>query len=442
MAGYGAVIFRRTSPQITQTGGLWDTSQKIYPYAKGKPRQTPWLGWEWPQHGTNIRFSHLQHEDDKLKWQGAQIPYIAFDELTHFTESQFFYLLSRNRSPVPGIQPIMRATTNPDPDSWVKRFLAPWVDDDYPNRAMSGEVRWFYRDGDTIVWLASPQERPDFIPRDEVHSVTFIEAHLEDNPALMRADPGYRGRIAAMPLVERIILSGGPGAWKVRVDGNMFKRDWFEIVDHAPADLFPVVRRWDLAATEPRKGFSDPDWTVGVKMGRTVSGVYYVLDAVFLRATPGEVKRVVLQTAQLDGSEVSIRLPQDPGQAGKSQAHDFVTALSGYDVGAMIESGDKVTRAKPLSAQAEVGNVKLVNNGPWLAQWLNQVCAFPNTRAHDDAVDASSGALEFLSGLGRRIPLYDEPLPEPANEKELGDAIREAQVDPWNYLTRLGMWGD
>src|SRR5690242_6961902 len=66
VSGYGAVIFRRTSPQITQTGGLWETSQKVYPHAKGKPRQTPWLGWEWPQYGTNVRFSHLQHEDDKL----------------------------------------------------------------------------------------------------------------------------------------------------------------------------------------------------------------------------------------------------------------------------------------------------------------------------------------------------------------------------------------
>lgn len=396
ISGYGAVIFRRTSPQITQTGGLWETSQKIYPYTRGKPRQTPWLGWEWPQHGTNVRFSHLQHEDDKLKWQGAQIPYIAFDELTHFTESQFFYLLSRNRSPVAGVQPIMRATTNPDPESWVRRFLAPWVDDTYPDPAKSGEVRWFYRDGDSIIWLHSPSARPDFIPRDEVHSVTFIEAHLEDNPALMESDPGYRGRIAALPLVERIILSGGPDAWKVRLDGNMFKRHWFPLVDAAPAELAQVVRRWDLASTEPRKGYEDPDWTCGVKMGRDVSGVCYVLDVIFARDTPGAVKQLIKQTAELDGKNVAIRLPQDPGQAGKSQVHDLVTMLAGYDVRGEPESGDKVTRAKPYSGQAEVGNVRIVA-GAWNDQYLNQLAAFPSPRVHDDAVDASSGAYDALS---------------------------------------------
>lgn len=438
-SGFGAVIFRRTSPQITQTGGLWETSQKIYPLAGGKPRQTPWLGWEWKQHGTSIRFSHLQHEDDKLKWQGAQIPSIGFDELTHFTESQFFYLLSRNRSPIPGVKPRIRATTNPDPDSWVKRFLAPWVDDEYPDPAASGEVRWFYRDGDTIIWLRSPAERPAHIPRDEVHSVTFIEARLEDNPALVESDPGYKGRLQAMPLYDRIILSGGPGAWKVRLDGNLFKRHWFPIVDAAPADVEAVVRRWDLASTEPRKGYEDPDYTAGVKMARTREGVYYVLDCLLTQSTPGAVKALVKQTAALDGDGVAIRIPQDPGQAGKGQLEDFVTMLNGYDVRGEPETGDKVTRAKPFSAQAEVGNVRLVR-GSWNDAYLNQLTAFPNARVHDDAVDASSGAYRDLTAR-RMIPLADEPDPAaPEAEKKLIEAINEAQSDPFAYADRLGLW--
>lgn len=394
---YGAVIFRRTSPQITQPGGLWETSLKLYPLMGGKPRKNPWLGWEWAQFETSVRFSHMQYEENREDWQGSQLDWCGFDELTHFTEGQFFYMLSRLRHAGDGgIKPILRATTNPDPDSWVRTFLAPWVDDEYPDPAKSGEVRWFYRDGDTIVWLHSPQERPDFVEHDDVHSVTFIESHLEDNPALMASDPGYRGRIRAMPLVDRIILAGGPQAWKVRREGNMFKRPWFEVVDAIPADLVAQVRRWDLAGTEPQKGKNDPDWTCGVKMGRTVGGVYYVLDAVFLQGTPGEVKRVVKQTAELDGRSVPVRVPQDPGQAGKGQAHDFVASLDGWDVAGVLESGDKVTRAKPFSAQCEVGNVKLVR-GPWVEQWLNQICAFPNKIVHDDAVDASDGAHDYLS---------------------------------------------
>lgn len=395
---YGAVIFRRTSPQITATGGLWETSQKIYPYAGGKPRKTPWLGWEWAAHHTSVRFHHLQREEDKLAWQGAQLDYAGFDELTHFSEGQFFYLLSRLRNTSGGVKPILRATTNPDPDSWVRSFLAPWVDDEYPDPAKSGEVRWFYRDGDTVMWLRSPSERPPHIERQFVYSVTFIEAHLEDNPALMEADPRYRGRIQALPLVERIILSGGPDAWKVRLDGNMFKRHWFPIVDAAPAELQATVRRWDLAGTEPRKSFSDPDYTAGVKIGRTADGVYYVLDCLLEQLSPAGVKALVKQTAAVDGTRVAVRISQDPAQAGKDQIEQYVLLLDGYDVRGERETGDKVLRARSLSAQAEVGNVRIVR-GHWNDAYLNQLTAFPNPRVHDDAVDASTGAYRDLQAL-------------------------------------------
>ena len=426
---YGAVIFRRTSPQITATGGLWETSQKIYPYAAGKPRKTPWLGWEWPQHGTSVRFHHLQHEEDKLAWQGAQLDYAGFDELTHFSEGQFFYLLSRLRNTSGGVKPILRATTNPDPDSWVRTFLAPWVDDEYPDSAPSGAVRWFYREGDTIIWLHAPADRPAHIPRDNVYSVTFIEAHLEDNPALMESDPGYRGRIQALPLVERIILSGGPDAWKVRIDGNLFKRHWFgEPVKEAPAELEAIVRRWDLASTEPRKGYEDPDYTAGVKMGRTHEGIYYVLDCILVQETPGAVKKLVQQTAALDGRNVAIRIPQDPGQAGKGQLADFVRLLDGYDVRGEPETGDKVTRVKPVSAQAEAGNVKIVR-GHWNAAYLNQLTAFPNARVHDDAVDATAGAYHDLTPIREpRVRFFD------------ADKPTEAPTDPLEHYIRRMSW--
>lgn len=408
--GYGAVIFRRTSPQITQTGGLWETSQLIYPHAGGKPRKTPWLGWEWPKLETSVRFHHLQHEDDKLAWQGSQLGYVGFDELTHFSEGQFFYLLSRLRNPHDGgIKPVMRATTNPDPESWVRFFLAPWVDDTYPDPAKSGEVRWFYRDADTICWLRSPADRPPSVARESVHSATFIEAHLEDNPALMASDPGYRGRIAALPLVERMILSGGPDAWKVRRDGNMFKRHWFPIVEVAPADLQATVRHWDLAGTEPRKGQNEPDYTCGVLMGRATDGNYYVLDCLLEQLSPANVRSLVKQTAILDGAGVSVRLNQDPAQAGQDQVDEYIKMLDGFDVRAERETGDKALRASPLSAQAEAGNVRLIRSH-WNTPYLNQLTAFPNSRVKDDAVDASASAYRDLLALtenGVRMRFFD-----------------------------------
>lgn len=389
---FGAVIFRRTSPQITQQGGLWDESGKLYPFAGGTPKQDP-LQWVWPQFRTRVRFAHMQYESDRFNWQGSQIPYIAFDELTHFTEGQFFYMLSRNRS-ICGVKPRMRATTNPDADSWVKVFLAPWVDDAYPDPAQSGEVRWFYRDAGQLLWLRHPDQRPAHVAEDHLKSGTFIAATLTDNPKLMAADPSYKANLLALPLVERERLLAG--SWSIRPSGNLFKRHWFKIIDAAPTTAVETVRRWDLASTEPRKGATDPDWTCGVKMCRTAEGAFCILDVIFIRETPGAVKALVKQTAELDGRRVTIRFAQDPGQAGKAQLHDYVTLLNGFPVGGEPETGDKVTRAGPFSSQCEAGNVSLVH-GPWIEQYLNQLTAFPVPQIHDDAVDASSGAHAWLS---------------------------------------------
>jgi hypothetical protein len=114
------VFFRRLTPQITNPGGLWDESQNFYPRLGGIPH-VGMREWRWPRAG-KIKFSHLQFDSTVYDWQGAQIALICFDELTHFTAHQFFYMVSRNRSTC-GVRPYIRATCNPDADSWVADFL-------------------------------------------------------------------------------------------------------------------------------------------------------------------------------------------------------------------------------------------------------------------------------------------------------------------------------
>jgi hypothetical protein len=109
--GFSAVFFRRTTPQITNPGGLWDESLNFYPRFGGAPHRRA-QEWRWPR-GGKIKFSHLQHNSTVYEWQGAQITLICFDELTHFTAHQFFFLVSRNRSTC-GVRPYIRATCNPD----------------------------------------------------------------------------------------------------------------------------------------------------------------------------------------------------------------------------------------------------------------------------------------------------------------------------------------
>nr|WP_238313975.1 phage terminase large subunit [Methylobacterium crusticola] len=91
-------------------------------------------------------------------------------------------------------------------------------------------------------------------------------------------------------------------------------------------------------------------------------------------------------------------MPQDPGQAGKAQSRYLVGRLAGFDARATPESGDKATRAAPVSAQAEAGNLLLVA-GAWNDAFLDELCAFPNG-AYLDQVDALSRAFSALARPG------------------------------------------
>ena len=110
---------------IRAEGGLWDASKSIYSLIDAAYPRDSRLEWVFPSN-VKLKFSHLEYEKNIYDWQGSEIPFIGFDELTHFTSSMFFYLLSRNRSTC-GVKPYIRATCNPDPDSWVADLIAWWI---------------------------------------------------------------------------------------------------------------------------------------------------------------------------------------------------------------------------------------------------------------------------------------------------------------------------
>ncbi len=401
--GYGAVIFRRTYPEIKNEGGLWDTSMEIYPLIGSTPKESG-LEHLFPG-GQAIRFAHMQHEKDKLGWQGSQIPFIGWDELTHFSKGQFFYMMSRNRSTC-GVKPYMRATCNPSASSWVAEFIAWWIDQEtgFPIPERDGKIRWFVRKGDEIRWADNILEaRLLCAPGQEPKTFTFISAKVTDNKILMEADPGYISNLHALPMFERMQLL--KGNWKVRPTAGMFfQRQWFKIVEAAPV-AGQVVRYWDRAATEPTER-TDPDWTVGVKMLKAEDGLFYVLDIKRFRARPDGVRNAIVATASQDGEEVQQWLEQDPGQAGVAEIMYLTRALAGYQVYANKVTEKKITRAKPFSAQCEAGNVVLVR-APWNAAFLDELESFSDrdelpdelkleAEPKDDQVDGASGAFNAL----------------------------------------------
>lgn len=387
---FGAVTFRRTTKQVQSEGGLWDTAEELYTAIGAKPNGQH-LHFTWPT-GARHTFAHMEHEKNRLDWQGAQIPLIQFDELTHFTWKQFSYMLSRNRS-VSGVPGRIRATLNPDPDHWARRFIDWWIDDDgFAIAERSGIIRWFVVSGDDVVWADSREELIEKQPGSLPKSFTFIKSSLKDNKILMESDPGYLANLQALPRVERAQLLDGN--WNIRPTAGMyFRRSDFEVVDAAPP-CTKWVRAWDQAGTAKKSDSDDPDWTAGVKMGRTQDGRYVIAHVDRFRDNPSRVDQRIHNTATADERSTTVRLAQDPGQAGKSQVRAQTSMLSGFTVRSKPVTGDKETRAKPLSSQVEAGNVMIVRGG-WNEDFLREMENFPEG-AHDDQVDAASDAFDEL----------------------------------------------
>lgn len=423
--GFGSVIFRRTTPQIRSEGGLWDTSEEMYPALKAEPKESS-LEWVFPPHQNKIKFAHLEYEKNVLDWQGSQVPLICFDELTHFTQKQFFYLMSRNRS-VCGVKPYIRATTNPDADSWVAEFIAFWINQEtgYPIPERSGVLRWFIRINGEIIWDDSRealiQDYPEAIPK----SVTFIPASLADNKILEQKDPGYRANLRALSLVDNERLE--KGNWKIKPEaGTMFRREWFEILDEIPAGLRGHVRFYDMAGTEKSKKNTDPDWTAGCKMARDKDN-YYVLDMIHVQRNPTDTDAIIEKTLEVDGYEVVQRMEQEPGSSGKKVIADYKRGMfRGYNYDGVPSTGSKVARANRASAAAGAGRIKLIR-GPWIESFITEAEFFPDG-PHDDQVDAFTGAFNYLSGKGTgNAP--KTPLPQEPESRETVQAHRRRQAE-------------
>lgn len=273
---FGAVVFRRTYPMIMNEGGLWDTSKALYPLVGAVPRENQ-LDWKFPS-GAAVSFRHLQYERNVLDWQGSQVPLLIFDELTHFTAKQFWYMLSRNRSTC-GVRPYVRASCNPDPDSWVAELIAWWIGEDgFPLPGRAGQLRYFTRDGENMVWGDTAEEVVAKAPHlfagelaaTRPKSLTFIPGSIYENKKLLEVNPEYLGNLMAQDVETRAQLL--EGNWKVKVDGlALFEHQrLFDLFsNHLPAEAQPL-----RCITCDAAGFGSDLCVIGAWVGyEVVAGV-------------------------------------------------------------------------------------------------------------------------------------------------------------------------
>ena len=227
---YRGLILRRTFPQLE---ALITRSRELYPLAFPKARyNTTAHMWLFPK-GARIFFGSMQYEHNKYDYQGKPYDFIAFDELTHFSQSQYEYLKSRNRPTGPGTRVYMRATANPGGvgHGWVKaRFITPAQ----PMRTIWEEREVRTPDGGTIT-----------VRRDRV----FVPSTVFDNQALLANDPNYLATLAMRPEAERNALLYGD--WN-SFEGQFFS-EWSDLPEHYAdrigthvIDPFEIPAGWQI----------------------------------------------------------------------------------------------------------------------------------------------------------------------------------------------------
>jgi predicted phage terminase large subunit-like protein len=427
---YRGVIFRKSYPELLAPLGLVDESYGLYSDLGGQFVAKPNPVWRWNAYGSKIEFRHLQHEKTKYQYKGAQFTRLGFDELAGdetqgFSEDQFFYMLSRNRS-MCGIKPQTRATTNPDPDSWVARFIQWWWDpkDGYAIPERSGVVRYFLRINQVIYWaddkeslITEFRDELDEIceqsfglvkPQDLIKSFTFICSSVFDNRLLLDKNPGYLAELNAQHNVEKERLLFGN--WKIRfAAGLVFSGEWFKVIDYKDLPCEPLIkiRFWDLAATSREDAGKKTCSTAGCLMAMIGTNIY-ILDLLVFQRKAGEVFEAIKGTAIADGINTKIRYELEGGASSKILESDFAGELQSvnreFDIRAIKPDKSKLQRALPLATQAQQGHVFLIR-GDWNGQFLSAVESFDGLfkATVNDIVDSATGAYEQVTNAQNAI---------------------------------------
>lgn len=376
LKGFYAVLFRRTYPEIKNPGGLWDESWKVYPYANAEARAIDYA-WEWGT-GSKVKMSHMEHDKDRYSHQGAQYAWIGFDELTHFSREAFLYMFSRNRT-MCGMKPKIRATTNPDSESWVREMIDWWVKEDgLIDRERAKKVKWFTIENDKFVWSDEPREG--------YKSFQLIPATLSDNQKLLDADPGYVNNLKALPLVERERLLNGN--WNISNKGGIFKKEWLEgVYSGGKPPYLMILQSWDTAFKASELNDPSACVTLGVHEGGV--DVLHVLNE--RMEYPTLKARVVEHAKTWQADEVLI----EDKASGQSLIQDLRTTTM-LPIKAMMPTADKITRASSTSIFFENGKVFFPEFATWKSDIIAQLLAFPKGK-HDDVVDAFSMAFARLA---------------------------------------------
>lgn len=431
-------VFRLNATDMKGGGGLFQTACRMFQAYDKRVKYTKQPMCITFPSGATINFTGIDGDSGLDSIQGVEISAAMVDEAAQHEESTIFWIISRLRTKAKMI-PNIWLTCNPDPDS----FLRGWLDKYYlqpkgtfeegelvegrPNLERDGDVRWFIRIGDEVVWGSSREE----LIRDHSHkfpidrlsglntcqprSFRFISATCHDNPPLIESDPNYVSNLLNLPRVEKERLYYGN--WYARQEtSSYFQRSWTPVVTLKEItendEIVKRVRAWDLASTLPSEQNPDPDYTAGVLYGRTKNGNYIVEHMVHGRWRAGELEHMLIEQARRDremyGSNVFNYLPIEPASAGKIQQRHFAVLFAQAGVPVKFfrvgTTKSKLDRFLPFSSVAENGLVYVVE-GDWNDEYFHCLEAFTGARnkVHDDILDSQSDGHNIIA-VSKELP--------------------------------------
>ena len=280
-----------------------------------------------------------------------------------------------------------------DPDSWRGPNLG-WAWFDESGRKKSNEA-WLVilgciRIGRARLWTTTT-------PRGRSHWLHDVFVKNAKPGIHWHGFASSRENAANLdPLFLETLEASYVGPWReqeleghfVELEGTIFKREWFDIVNEVP-DGVEWVRFWDLAVSVRQSA----DFTAAARVGEK-DGHLYIADMIRDRWEWPDARRLIIETSQMDGLGVELGVEKVAFQLAAIQELEREKALIAHSIWAVAPDKDKLARAMPWASRAQAGRVHLVN-GPWVPDFLNEVCDFPQG-SHDDQVDAVSGAVQLL----------------------------------------------
>lgn len=390
-----SVIFREQMTQITDAGGLWDESEKIFPHFGAKPNNAL-RRWHFPS-GSEVHFKQLSHDKTVRAKQGMQASFFGFDELTHFKEKDFWYMFTRSRSDS-GINSYIRCTCNP-PDgvnpeeAWVARLIRWWLDDNgkYPDPAKAGAIRWFARASDKMFWGFTRQELMDNygFNKDDCSSITFIPAKVEDNQILLKNQPKYLSMLAAANENDKKRLLYGD--WSVSSAGSIFETKYFRQFIIEPHNIDYRLITVDTA----QKTKQNNDYTVMQLWGLKDKGIY-LLDQVRGKFEYPQLK-MMAQAFFLLHSNYDLIAIED-AVSGTALIQDLLGDNRFHNVIGITRTKDKLTRALDALPYVTGGYIYINQDKDYYVPFTEEVASFRGDlkHLHDDQVDCMLDAVDKL----------------------------------------------